>query len=75
MQKTRAINEQFKMKRKLEKESDANIARLDEDNVMSLVLEVFPQHSVLVFCDSKKNAKWTVLSILKRVNELYELGD
>ena len=29
----------------------------------------------VMFCDSKKNAKWTVLSILKRVNELYELGD
>ena len=28
----------------------------------------------VMFCDSKKNAKWTVLSILKRVNELYELG-
>ena len=28
----------------------------------------------VIFCDSKKNAKWTVLSILKRVNELYELG-
>jgi ERCC4-type nuclease len=29
----------------------------------------------VMFCDSKKNAKWTVLSILKRVNELYEWGD
>jgi len=27
----------------------------------------------VIFCDSKKNAKWTVLSILKRINELYEV--
>ena len=25
----------------------------------------------VIFCDSKKNAKWTVLSILKRINEKY----
>jgi ERCC4-type nuclease len=25
----------------------------------------------VMFCDSKKNAKWAVLSIIKRVNELF----
>ena len=57
VEKTRAVNEQFKMKRKLEKESDANIVRIDEDNVTNLVLDVFPEHSVLVFCDSKKRCE------------------
>ena len=28
----------------------------------------------VIFCDSKKNAKWAVLSILKRMNELYNIG-
>ena len=28
----------------------------------------------VIFCDSKKNAKWAVLSILKRVNEIYSIG-
>ena len=28
----------------------------------------------VIFCDSKKNAKWTVLSILKRINEKYSTG-
>ena len=26
----------------------------------------------ILFCDSKKNAKWAVLSIIKRVNELFQ---
>jgi len=26
----------------------------------------------VLFCDSKKNAKWAVLSIIKRVNELFQ---
>jgi len=28
----------------------------------------------VLFCDSKKNAKWAVLSILKRINEIYSIG-
>ena len=55
--KTAAVNEQFKMKRKVDKVLDSNIARIDEDAVTSLVLEVFPEHSVLVFCDSKKRCE------------------
>ena len=35
--------------------------------------QIFDNIHVL-FCDSKKNAKWAVLSILKRVNDVYSIG-
>ena len=37
-------------------------------------MELQINHGVnVIFCDSKKNAKWTVLSILKRINEKYSM--
>ena len=41
----------------MDKESNPDIEKVDEDGVTDLVLEVFPDHSVLVFCDSKKRCE------------------
>ena len=38
---------------------------------MIMEFQLFSDIHVL-FCDSKKNAKWAVLSIIKRVNELFQ---
>ena len=63
---TQALNDQFKFKRKIEKESDSRIEKLDEDGVTDLVLEVFPKHSVLIFCDSKRRCE-NVSELLARI--------
>ena len=38
---------------------------------MIMEFQLYKNINVL-FCDSKKNAKWAVLSIIKRVNEILE---
>ena len=38
---------------------------------MIMEFQIYKDIHVL-FCDSKKNAKWAVLSIIKRVNELFQ---
>ena len=38
---------------------------------MIMEFQLYKNINVL-FCDSKKNAKWAVLSIIKRVNELFQ---
>lgn len=68
VQKTLAVNEQFKFKRKVEKEVDSSIEKIDEDGVTNLVLEVFPEHSVLVFCDSKKRCENVSELLAKIIN-------
>lgn len=57
VQKNCAVNDQFKFKRKVDKEAISSIEKIDEDGVTELVLEVFPEHSVLLFCDSKKRCE------------------
>jgi len=48
--------EQFKFCRKVS-EAEQLMKQIDEDAVSQLVLEVFPEHSVLLFCDSKKRCE------------------
>ena len=68
VQRTQAVNEQFKFKRKVEKEMDSSIEKMDEDGVTDLVLEVFPEHSVLVFCDSKRRCENVSELLAKIIN-------
>jgi len=56
--------------------SDREIKKLRITNkyMLRYLMELQINHGVnVIFCDSKKNAKWTVLSILKRINEKYAL--
>lgn len=40
--------------------------------MLKMIMEFQLYHDVhVMFCDSKKNAKWAVLSIIKRINEIY----
>ena len=71
VQNTRVLNDQFKFRRKVEKESNPDIEKVDEDGVTDLVLEVFPDHSVLVFCDSKKRCE-NVSDLLANVINMKE---
>jgi len=48
--------DQFRFARK-SSEDDQKTKQMDEDGVTKLVLEVFPDHSVLLFCDSKKRCE------------------
>jgi len=48
--------DQFRFARK-SSEDDQKTKQMDEDGVTQLVLEVFPDHSVLLFCDSKKRCE------------------
>lgn len=46
--------------------------RITNKYMLRYLMELQINHGVnVIFCDSKKNAKWTVLSILKRINEKY----
>ena len=48
--------------------------RITNKYMLRYLMELQINHGVnVIFCDSKKNAKWTVLSILKRINEKYSL--
>lgn len=48
--------------------------RVTNKYMLRFLMELQINHNVnVIFCDSKKNAKWTVLSILKRINEKYAL--
>ena len=48
--------------------------RVTNKYMLRFLMELQINHSVnVIFCDSKKNAKWTVLSILKRINEKYSM--
>lgn len=46
--------------------------RISNKYMLRFLMELQINHNVhVIFCGSKKNAKWTVLSILKRINEKY----
>lgn len=48
--------------------------RITNKYMLRYLMELQINHNVnVIFCDSKKNAKWTVLSILKRINEKYSM--
>ena len=55
--KTGVEDDQFKFIKKVPKETDSAIVKIDPDGVTDLVLEVFPAHSVLLFCDTKKRCE------------------
>ena len=63
-----ATEEQFKFCRKVQ-EAEQTVKQMDEDGVSQLVLEVFPTHSVLLFCDSKKRCE-NVSELVARVISL-----
>ena len=49
--------------------------RISNKYMLRFLMELQINHNVhVIFCGSKKNAKWTVLSILKRINEKYSVG-
>ena len=56
-------------------EKDWNKVKISNKFMLRTLME-FQIHDDIhvIFCDSKKNAKWAVLSILKRMNELYTIG-
>ena len=58
-------SEQFSLARRLA-EDEPGVRAVDEDGVCQLVLEVFPTHSVLVFCDSKRRCE-ALAELLVRV--------
>ena len=48
--------------------------KISNKYMLRFLMELQINHNVhVIFCGSKKNAKWTVLSILKRINEKYAL--
>ena len=54
--------------------SEIKKLRVTNKYMLRFLMEMQINHNVnVIFCDSKKNAKWTVLSILKRINEKYAL--
>jgi ERCC4-type nuclease len=53
-------------------EKEIKKLRITNKYMLRYLMELQINHGVnVIFCDSKKNAKWTVLSILKRINEKY----
>ena len=48
---------------------------LDEDGIAPLVLEVFPKHSVLVFCDSKRRCENVAELLVKVIRQTPELAE
>ena len=56
-------------------ESDWGKVKVTNTFMLRTLMEfqIFDNIHVL-FCDSKKHAKWAVLSILKRVNDIYSIG-
>jgi len=54
-------------------ESDWGKLKVTNRFMLKMVMEFQMNHGIhVMFCDSKKNAKWAVLSLIKRVNELYQ---
>ena len=54
--------------------SEIKKLRVTNKYMLRFLMEMQINHNVnVIFCGSKKNAKWTVLSILKRINEKYAL--
>ena len=53
-------------------ESDWGKLKVTNKFMLRRIMEYQMHHDVhVIFCDCKKNAKWAVLSILKRINEIY----
>ena len=53
-------------------EEDWGKLKVTNKFMLRRIMEYQMHHDIhVIFCDSKKNAKWTVLSILKRINEIY----
>ena len=53
-------------------EQDWGKLKITNKFMLRKIMEFQMQHDIhVLFCDCKKHAKWAVLSILKRVNELY----
>lgn len=53
-------------------EQDWGKLKITNKFMLRKIMEFQMQHNIhVLFCDCKKHAKWAVLSILKRVNELY----
>jgi ERCC4-type nuclease len=54
-------------------ESDWGKLKVTNRFMLKMIMEFQMKHGIhVMFCDSKKNAKWAVLSLIKRVNELYQ---
>lgn len=48
--------------------------KISNKYMLRFLMELQINHNVhVIFCGSKKNAKWTVLSIIKRINQKYAL--
>lgn len=54
-------------------QSDWDKVKVTNKYMLKTIMEFQLYHDIhVIFCDSKKNAKWAVLSILKRVNEIFQ---
>lgn len=54
------------------KEKDFHKIKITNTYMLKTIMEFQLFHGIhVIFCDSKKNAKWAVLSIIKRVNEIF----
>ena len=54
-------------------ESDWGKLKVTNKFMLKMIMEFQLYHDIhVLFCDSKKNAKWAVLSIIKRVNEIFQ---
>tara|TARA_R110000744_G_scaffold298952_1_gene408468 strand:- start:372 stop:866 length:495 start_codon:yes stop_codon:yes gene_type:complete len=54
-------------------ESDWGKLKVTNKFMLKMIMEFQLYNEIhVLFCDSKKNAKWAVLSIIKRVNELFQ---
>ena len=52
-------------------EDDWSKLKVTNKFMLKMIMEFQLYHDIhVIFCDSKKNAKWAVLSIIKRVNEI-----
>lgn len=52
-------------------EEDWSKLKVTNKFMLKMIMEFQLYHDIhVIFCDSKKNAKWAVLSIIKRVNEI-----
>ena len=53
-------------------EKDWSKLKITNKFMLKMLMDFQINHGIhVLFCGSKKNAKWTVLSILKRINEKY----
>ena len=57
-------------------EKDWGKLKITNKFMLKMLMDFQINHNIhVLFCGSKKNAKWTVLSILKRINEKYSKED